>query len=81
MSIPAVFASGMLEFYESLKYVETISLLNLIIATLFSAISGYVSIEYLLKYLRKKSTLIFVIYRILLGIIILILIGNKLLQP
>lgn len=81
MSIPAVFASGLLEFYETLKYVESISIINLLIATITSAVIGYLSIEFLLKYLRKRTTFIFIVYRILAGFLILLLIGFKILQP
>jgi len=81
MSIPAVFASGMLEFYESLKYIDFNSSINLIIATAASGVVGYLSIEFLLKYLKRKSTFIFIIYRIVIGIIILFLISNGIINP
>jgi len=81
MSIPAVFASGMLEFYESMKYIDFNSSLNLIIATIASGIVGYLSIEFLLRYLKRKSTLIFIIYRIVIGILILLLISQGLIKP
>lgn len=81
MSIPAVFASGMLEFYESLKYIDFNSSINLIIATAASGVVGYLSIEFLLRYLKKKSTFIFIIYRIVIGIIILFLISNGIINP
>lgn len=80
MSIPAVLASGLLQFYQSLEYIDSASLLNLIIAIIVSAISGYLSIEYLLRYLRKNSTMIFVYYRIAAGIIIFILISIGVIQ-
>lgn len=72
LSIPAVFGSGLLEFYQSLKYITTDELLTLLIAIIVSAISGYFSIAFLLKFLKTRTTLIFVIYRIILGIAILI---------
>ncbi|MBI3491115.1 MAG: hypothetical protein HY047_04915 [Acidobacteria bacterium] len=40
-------------------------------ATAASAVVGYLSIEFLLRFLRKNSTLVFIIYRILIGILIL----------
>jgi len=72
LSIPAVFGSGLLEFYQSLEYITSDELLTLLIAITVSAISGYASIAFLLKFLKTKSTLIFVIYRIVLGVVILI---------
>jgi undecaprenyl-diphosphatase len=75
MSIPAVLASGLLELYQSLEYIDSGAALNLIAATIASAIVGYISIEFLLRYLKKKSTMIFIVYRIAIGLIILFLIS------
>lgn len=73
LSIPAVFASGLLEFYESLKYLDVSIGINLLISTFVSGISGYLAIGFLLRYLKKNSTFIFVYYRIAAGCLILIL--------
>jgi len=81
LSIPAVLASGLLELYQSLDILNGTMWINLIISTLAAAISGYLAIDFLLKYLRKHSTYIFIYYRIFAGIIILILIGYNIIQP
>jgi undecaprenyl-diphosphatase len=81
LSIPAVLASGLLELYESLKFLDASMSINLIIATLFSAVSGYAAIDFLLKYLRKNSTFVFIYYRIILGILILILLWSYIIHP
>jgi undecaprenyl-diphosphatase len=81
LSIPAILASGLLELYESLKFLDASMSINLIIATLFSAVSGYAAIDFLLKYLRKNSTFVFIYYRIILGILILILLWSNIIQP
>ena len=73
LSIPAVLASGLLEFYESLKFLDSSMALNLLVSTVASGISGYIAIGFLLRYLRKNSTFIFIYYRIAAGILILIL--------
>ncbi|MGE5496715.1 MAG: undecaprenyl-diphosphatase UppP [Syntrophothermus sp.] len=75
LSIPAVFASGLLELKKSLQWLDSSMTINLIVSTLASFIVGYIAIDFLLKYLRKNSTFIFVYYRIALGILILCLIG------
>ncbi len=72
LSIPAVFASGLYEFYKSLKYINSEQLLLVAISTIFAFISGYLTIAFLLKFLRSNSTWVFVIYRILLGSLILL---------
>ena len=81
LSIPAVLASGLLELKESLPYINFAESVNLIIATAVAGISGYMAIDFLLKYLRKNTTFIFVYYRIILGAGIIILLYLTLLKP
>ncbi len=80
LSIPAVFASGVLQLYEAMKFVDQSMAVNIIAATIVSGISGYLAIDFLLKYLKKNSTFIFIYYRIALGIFILILLLNNIIQ-
>ncbi len=70
LSIPAIFASGMLELYESLKFIDAGMAINLVVATIVSAVSGYFAIDFLLKFLKKNTTFLFIYYRIALGILI-----------
>ncbi|MGC9967031.1 MAG: undecaprenyl-diphosphatase UppP [Syntrophobacteraceae bacterium] len=72
LSMPAVFASGLLEFKESMKYLDSHNLVILIVATAAAAISGYAAIAFLLRYLRTHTTYIFVFYRIVLGLAMII---------
>ena len=81
LSIPAVLASGLLELYESLAFLNSSMVLNLIISTIVSGISGYIAIDFLLKYLRKNTTFLFIYYRIALGILIIILLSLNVIQP
>jgi len=81
LSVPAVLASGVLQLYEALKFIDQTMAVNIIVATVVSGISGYLAIDFLLKYLKKNSTFIFVFYRIALGIFILILLFNNIIQP
>jgi undecaprenyl-diphosphatase len=81
MSIPAVFASGVLQLYEAIAFVDQMMIWNILVATIVSGISGYLAIDFLLKFLRKNSTFLFVYYRIALGIIILILLFTNFIQP
>ncbi len=81
LSIPAVLASGLLELYESLHFIDSSMALNLIVATIVAFISGYFSIDFLLRFLRKNTTFVFIWYRIALGILIYILIAYNLIQP
>jgi undecaprenyl-diphosphatase len=81
LSIPAIFASGALQLFESLEYLDGSMILNLVVATIFSAISGYAAIDFLLKYLRKNSTFVFIYYRIILGVFILVLLFFNIINP
>lgn len=81
LSIPAVLASGVLQFYEALNYITADMLLNMLISTVVSAISGYIAIDFLLKFLKKNTTMLFIVYRIILGILILIIISQNIINP
>ena len=81
LSIPAVFASGLFQLYEALSYLDKSMIVNLSIATFFSAIGGYLAIDFLIKYLRNHSTFVFIYYRFALGIIILILLFSNIIKP
>jgi undecaprenyl-diphosphatase len=72
LSIPAIFASGFLQLYEALRMgIDSAGAVNYAVATVVSGVSGYCAIDFLLKYLRKNTTFLFVYYRIALGALIL----------
>jgi undecaprenyl-diphosphatase len=77
LSIPAVVLSGLLELGSILGGDEgdDTSLLALGIATLLAFIVGYASIALLLRYLTRHSTIVFVVYRVVLGSLVLALAG------
>ncbi|HTR80252.1 MAG TPA: undecaprenyl-diphosphatase UppP [Bacteroidota bacterium] len=77
LSVPAVFASGMLELYEMRHFMHDLGVLNVVVATLVAGIVGYASIAFLLKYLRTHTTYVFIFYRIVLGIALLVMAGIK----
>lgn len=72
LSIPAILASGLLSAYQAIDYVNADDILNILVATISAGISGYFAIAFLINYLKKNSTMIFIIYRILLGLLILL---------
>jgi undecaprenyl-diphosphatase len=73
LSIPAIGASGLLELREAIQLLSETSMANLAVATIVAAISGYASIAFLINYLRTHSTLVFIIYRLIAGLIIIYL--------
>jgi undecaprenyl-diphosphatase len=81
LSIPAVTASGLLELRKAIKILPPESFTPLLVATLVSGIIGYFSIWFLLAYLRRNSTAVFIIYRLVLGSVILVLLWLGMISP
>jgi undecaprenyl-diphosphatase len=80
LSIPAVAASGLLELPKALHSVGT-NWTAIAVATLVSGISGYLSIAFLLRYLQRHTTYVFVGYRIALGILLIALLKTGRVLP
>ena len=79
LSIPAIAASGLLELKEAFEKLPADSYIALGVATVVSGIVGYASIWFLLRFLRKHSTGIFIGYRLLVGaLIVFALLGGYL---
>ncbi|MEY2719638.1 MAG: Undecaprenyl-diphosphatase [Bacteroidota bacterium] len=73
LSIPAIFAAGVLEFYEQAGNITwDDGGIQLTLATLAAFISGYWSIAFLLNYLKTRTLASFVAYRVALGAVILL---------
>jgi undecaprenyl-diphosphatase len=72
LSIPAVGASGLLELREAVTKLPPGSYGALAVATVVSGIVGYASIWFLLRFLRSHSTGVFIVYRVIVGVAILI---------
>jgi undecaprenyl-diphosphatase len=77
LSIPAVVLSGLLELGSILSGEEgqDTGAAALIVATFFAFVSGYASIAFLLRYLSNHSTVLFVVYRVALGALVLALVS------
>jgi len=71
LSIPAIAASGLLELKEAMVKLPAGSYGSLIVATIVSGAVGYWSIWFLLRYLREHSTGVFIVYRVIVGGLIL----------
>lgn len=81
LSVPAVFLSGVYEFYKIFPVLTAEGSISLLVATVVSFFSGILAIEFLLRYLRTHSTFVFIWYRIALAIFLLVLINLNLIQP
>jgi len=82
LGIPAIGAAGLFELQDLLKHgLGSAGLTSLMIGILTSALSGYLAIDLLLRYLRTRTTYVFVWYRIGLGLLLLGLLTAGVLQP
>ncbi|HEX8128210.1 MAG TPA: undecaprenyl-diphosphate phosphatase [Pyrinomonadaceae bacterium] len=81
LSIPAIAASGLLELREAVEKLPEGSAVPLVVATIVSALVGYASIWFLLRFLRTHSTGIFIGYRLVVGAAILLLLMGGFIQP
>jgi undecaprenyl-diphosphatase len=71
LSIPAIAASGLLELKEAVEKLPAGSYGSLAVATVVSGAVGYASIWFLLRFLRTHSTGVFIVYRVIVGGVIL----------
>ena len=76
IGIPAVLASGLIEFKDSYQQLDAAALSGTIVATITSFVVGYAVIAGLLKYLNKGSFMPFVIWRLVVGILLLVMLSN-----
>jgi undecaprenyl-diphosphatase len=81
LSMPAIAASGLLELKQALHLLPHDSLTTLAVGTIVSAIVGYASIWFLLRFLRTHTTGVFIGYRLIVGIAILIMLFNGRISP
>ena len=81
LSIPAITASGLLELKEAWDILPQDSFGPLIVATIVSGVVGYLAIWFLMAFLRKNSTGIFIAYRLILGTVILVLLWQGVISP
>ena len=81
LSIPAITASGLLQLREAWTLLPQDSFMPLLVGTIVSGVVGYLSIWFLLAFLRKNSTAIFIGYRLILGVIILLLLWQGVINP
>jgi undecaprenyl-diphosphatase len=81
LSIPAIAASGLLELKEAIHHMGSLGTVNLLVGTVAAAIVGYLSIAFLLNYLRQRSLDIFILYRLIVGAVILVAVYRGILNP
>ncbi len=81
LSIPATALAGLFELKHLIQAPERPSTLVLVVGTAVAFASGMAAIAGLLRFLRSRTTLVFVVYRIALGTILLVLLSKGVLKP
>ncbi len=72
LGIPAIVGSGLFELPKVMAGVRAgeLSAAGLVLGLFAAAVSGYASIAFLLRYLERHTTLLFVCYRLALGLLV-----------
>ena len=74
LSIPVIAGGIVFQFKEMVSgHAETVSLISLCIATISSALFGYMAVVWMINFLKSKSLKIFAIYVWIVGLFILML--------
>ncbi|OJX63426.1 MAG: undecaprenyl-diphosphatase UppP [Micrococcales bacterium 73-13] len=90
LAIPAVLGSGVYELVNALRgkgdagagaVVMPFGLAETALATIVAFVVGYAVIAFLMRWLQTRSFLPFVVYRVLLGGVIMVLLATNVLQP
>jgi undecaprenyl-diphosphatase len=75
LAMPVIFASGVLQSVRMFTEVSPIGWGDLLLGVLMSAVSAGLCIHYFLRLVDRLGMLPFVVYRVLLGVVILALLG------
>lgn len=82
LAIPAVFGSGLYELVHSFGEPEGVyGYAETAVATVVAFAVGYAVIAFLMRYIEKRSFLPFVIYRVVLGLVLIVLLSLGILNP
>jgi undecaprenyl-diphosphatase len=80
LSLPAVGAAGFLELFHERHHLAEVGWVPIAVAVVVAFVSGYVSIWFLLRYLRTHTTQVFIWYRLALGVVMIVLLANGLIR-
>jgi undecaprenyl-diphosphatase len=90
LAIPAVFGSGLYQLYKGFTcdpstgdvcVPEVFGAGETLVATVLAGVVGFVVIAYFMRYIEKRSFLPFVVYRIVLGVVLIVLLATGVMQP
>lgn len=81
LSVPSILAAGILEVIEEREGLLAAGIVPVLISSFVSFGVGYLAIAYLMKLLQTKSTAGFIVYRIALGVALLVMLQQGVLTP
>jgi undecaprenyl-diphosphatase len=77
LSIPALLGASILQGYEQFGNIsEGVGWVNTIIATAVSFVVAYFSVNWLLKYVARHTYAVFIFYRVVLGLLLIVLLAT-----
>lgn len=80
LSVPAILGSGLYKLIKEKDTLLAAGAMPTIVATIVAFISGYAAVAFLMKFLQTRSTMVFVAYRIVLGVVVAVLAWQGVLQ-
>ena len=72
LGIPAISIAGLIEVKNSINELSLESIIPFFIGILSAAITSWLAIDFLMRFLQKNSTHIFITYRLFFGVILLV---------
>ncbi|MFE1645211.1 undecaprenyl-diphosphate phosphatase [Microbacterium sp. P01] len=81
LAIPAVFGSGFYQLYKSYDVPGVYTLGETLAATVVAFVVALAVIAFFMKYISRHSFLPFVVYRIALGVVVIVLLSTGVIQP
>jgi undecaprenyl-diphosphatase len=82
LSIPALFGATILQIHDEAPNIANgVGWVNTATATLVSFVVGYFAVSWLLKFISKHSYSIFIFYRVVLGLLLIVLLATNTIEP
>lgn len=77
LAIPTLGIATLYDFYKNLNRIQSADIVNLLVGAVVSGIVAWLSIRWLLGYVTRHNFVVFGYYRIIAGIIILIMVATQ----
>lgn len=81
LSVPSILGAGLFELYNEREGILGQSLPMVLVASAVSFVVGYATIAWLIRYLQRNGLGVFIVYRLVLGVLLLVLLQQGILKP